>query len=183
MRETEMSDVRLLARAFDFACQSHTLQRRKGAAAEPYVNHLADVALRVAEATEGGDANLVAAALLHDCIEDTDVTRDELEIAFGTDIAGLVTEVTDDKSLEKHVRKELQVTHAPTKSARAKMLKLADKTSNLRALVVSPPDWPLEIQLQYADWAERVAAGLRGVNEQLEREFDATLAALREHHA
>lgn len=178
-----MSDVVLLARAFDFACQSHTPQRRKGAAAEPYVNHLADVARRVAEATAGDDASLVAAALLHDTIEDTPVTREELEIAFGPDIAALVAEVTDDKSLEKDVRKELQVANAPAKSARAKMLKLADKASNLCALVASPPDWPVEIQLQYADWAERVAAGLRGVNAQLERELDAALAALRAHHA
>ena len=177
-----MSDVVLLARAFDFACQSHTPQRRKGAAAEPYINHLADVALRVAEATEGRDANLVAAALLHDTIEDTPVSYEELETAFGPDIAALVAEVTDDKSLEKHVRKELQVTEAHKKSDRARMLKLADKASNLASLVASPPDWPVEIQLQYADWAERVGQGLRGVNERLEREFDAAVAALREHH-
>lgn len=178
-----MSDIVLLARAFDFACQSHTPQRRKGAAAEPYVNHLADVALRIAEATEGRDASLVAAALLHDTIEDTPVTHDELEVAFGPDVAGLVAEVTDDKSLEKHVRKERQVAGAHGKSDRAKMLKLADKASNVTALVASPPDWPVEIQLQYADWAERVGTGLRGVNERLEREFDAAVAALRERHA
>jgi (p)ppGpp synthase/HD superfamily hydrolase len=141
------------------------------------------VALRVAEATEGRDANLVAAALLHDTIEDTPVTHEELELAFGQDIAGLVAEVTDDKSLEKHERKELQVTEASGKSDRARMLKLADKASNLASLVASPPDWPVEIQLQYADWAERVGQGLKGVNERLEREFDAAVAALRQHHA
>ncbi len=178
-----MSDIVLLARAFDFACQSHTPQRRKGAAAEPYVNHLADVALRLAEATEGRDANLVAAALLHDTIEDTPATHEELELAFGPDIAGLVAEVTDDKSLEKQVRKELQVSGARRKSERARMLKLADKASNLRSLVASPPDWPMETRIQYADWAERVGEGLRGVNERLEREFDAAVAALRQHHA
>ena len=178
-----MSDVVLLARAFDFACQSHTPQRRKGATAEPYVNHLADVARRVAEATEGRDANLVAAALLHDTIEDTPVSREDLALAFGPDIAGLVAEVTDDKNLEKRERKERQVTSAPMKSPRAKMLKLADKASNVRAIVDSPPDWPVESRLEYARWAERVADGLRGVNDQLERELDAAVAALRAQHA
>lgn len=178
-----MSDAVLLARAFDFACQCHTPQRRKGRAAEPYVNHPADVALRVAEATGGDDANLVAAALLHDCIEDAGATREELELAFGPDVAELVAEVTDDTALEPDERKRQQVATAPGKSARARMLKLADKASNLRAIVASPPDWPATRQLEYADWAERVAAGLRGVNEQLERELDAAIAALRERHA
>lgn len=177
-----MSDVVLLARAFDFACQSHTAQRRKGAAAEPYVNHLADVARRVAEATEGRDVNLVAAAILHDALEDTPASYAELELAFGPDIAGLVAEVTDDKEHGKQARKERQVADAPAKSDRAKMLKLADKASNLTAIVASPPDWPVERRLDYADWAERVAAGLRGVNERLEREFDAALAAVRAQH-
>ena len=177
-----MSDVVLLARVFDFACQCHTPQRRKGVAAEPYINHLADVARRVAEATDGADVALVAAALLHDSIEDVGVTREELEVAFGEDIAALVVEVTDDKSLERHERKAMQVANAPGKSDRAKMLKLADKASNVRAIVASPPDWPTERKLEYADWAEQVAEGLRGVNEQLERELDAAIAALRAHH-
>jgi len=177
-----VSDVVLLARAFDFACRSHTAQRRKGVAAEPYVNHLADVARRVAEATGGRDAGLVAAAILHDAIEDTPATYEELELAFGPDIAGLVAEVTDDKGLARQERKERQIADAPAKSARARMLKLADKASNLCAIVASPPDWPVERKLEYADWAEWVAAGLRGVNEQLEREFDAALAAGRAQH-
>jgi (p)ppGpp synthase/HD superfamily hydrolase len=177
-----MSDSVLLARAFHYACKCHAGQKRKGAAGEPYVNHLADVARRVAEATGGADTNLIAAALLHDTIEDVGVSREDLVIAFGEDVAALVVEVTDDTSLEKAERKQLQVVHAPNKSRRAKMLKLADKASNVRAMVASPPDWPDQRKREYADWAEAVAEGLRGANETLEIELDAAIVALRAHY-
>ena len=177
-----MSDSVLLARAFHYACKCHAQQKRKGAAGEPYVNHLADVARRVAEATNGTDINLIAAALLHDTIEDVGVSRADLVIAFGEDVAALVVEVTDDKRLDKAERKRLQVVNAAGKSDRAKMLKLADKASNVRAMVVSPPGWPDRRKRDYADWAEAVAAGLRGVNETLEVELDAALEALRAHY-
>ena len=177
-----MPDSVLLTRAFHYACKCHARQKRKGAAGEPYVNHLADVARRVAEATGGADTNLIAAALLHDTIEDVGVSREDLVIAFGEDVAALVVEVTDDKRLDKDQRKRLQVENAATKSQRAKMLKLADKASNVRAMVASPPDWPDRRKREYADWAEAVAEGLRGVNETLERELDAAVAALREHY-
>ena len=180
---TSGPDIVLLARAFHYACKCHSRQRRKGAAREPYVNHLADVARRVADATGGSDVNLVAAAMLHDCIEDVGVMREDLAATFGEDIAALVVEVTDDKARDRAERKRLQVVHAPFLSDRAKALKLADKASNLRAIVANPPDWPVERKLDYADWAEKVAAGLRGVNEQLERELDAAIIALRDHYA
>ena len=177
-----MSDTVVLTRAFHYACKCHARQKRKGAAGEPYVNHLADVARRVAEATGGADIDLIAAALLHDTIEDVGVSRDDLVIAFGENITALVVEVTDDKSLEKAERKRQQVVNAAKISDRAKMLKLADKASNVRAMVASPPDWPDQRKREYADWAEAVAEGLRGVNQTLERELDAAIAALREHY-
>ncbi|MFO1037719.1 MAG: HD domain-containing protein [Geminicoccaceae bacterium] len=165
----------LLSRAFLFAAERHQHQRRKGDAAEPYVNHLAEVAALVAEATEGSDPGLVAAALLHDVVEDTATTRAEVAATFGEDVAGLVAEVTDDKSLPKAERKRRQVEHAPSKSRRAKMLKLADKTSNLRALAQSPPaKWPVERRLAYVAWAREVVDGLRGVSPELEAIFDET---------
>jgi len=179
---TTGADAVLLARAFHYACKCHAAHRRKGAEAEPYVNHLADVARRVAEATGGDDVNLIAAALLHDTVEDVGVTREDLVTAFGEDIAALVLEVTDDTRLDRVERKRRQVEKAPGISTRAKMLKLADKASNVRAIVASPPDWLAGRKLEYADWAEAVAGGLRGVNEQLERELDAAIAALRAHH-
>jgi guanosine-3',5'-bis(diphosphate) 3'-pyrophosphohydrolase len=120
----------------------------------------------------------VAAGVLHDIIEDTDTTQAELEAGFGADIAALVAEVTDDTSLPKAARKQLQVDLAANKSARAKMIKLADKTSNLRALVSSPPaDRPRERKREYVAWAQAVAAGCRGVNPALEALFDRAVDA------
>ena len=151
-------------RAADAAARWHVHQRRKGAAKEPYINHLLEVATLVAEATEGKDPNLVIAALLHDAIEDCEVPHKLIAESFGTDVADLVAEVTDDKTLEKRERKKRQVESAHKKTNRAK-LKLADKTSNLRALVSSPaPDWSVRRRLEYIDWARQVVDGLRGAN-------------------
>src|SRR5262244_4036425 len=161
------------ARALDFAARKHVHQRRKSELAEPYVNHLSDVARLLAEATEGEDVAVVLAGLLHDTIEDTDTTFAELTAAFGPEVAGLVSEVTDDKTLPKAERKRLQVETAPKKSARARMIKLADKTSNLHSMIASPPrDWSSQRKSDYIEWARRVVAGCRGVNAHLEREFE-----------
>jgi (p)ppGpp synthase/HD superfamily hydrolase len=169
-----MGTILLISRAWHFSAQRHASQRRKGRAQEPYVNHLAEVAELVATATEQQqDANLVAAAVLHDTVEDTATLLTELASVFNADIANLVAEVTDDKSLEKAVRKKLQVEHAAAKSERAKIIKLADKTSNLRSILKSPPEnWDLQRRQEYLDWALDVAKGLRGVNVWLEAQFD-----------
>ena len=116
--------TRLVTRAIHFAAQRHADQRRKGRRAEPYVNHLTEVAASLAEATDGEDPALLAAAYLHDTIEDTQTSLAELRNLFGEDIAALVMEVTDDKSLPKLERKRLQIVNAPKKSRRAKLLKI-----------------------------------------------------------
>jgi (p)ppGpp synthase/HD superfamily hydrolase len=160
-------------KAADAAARWHVNQRRKGAAQEPYINHLVEVALLVAEATGGSDTNLVIAALLHDAIEDQQVPRDLIAKTFGEDVASLVEEVTEDKSLPKAVRKDDQVRTAATKSPRARILRLADKTSNLRTVAVSPPvDWSVERRKEYVAWSRKVAKGLRGINQKLEEQFD-----------
>src|SRR5829696_688585 len=129
-------------KAADAAARWHVHQRRKGAAQEPYINHLPEVAALVAEATDGKDPDLVVAALLHDAIEDQEVPREMIAEVFGEDGAGLVEEVTDNKSLEKQERKRLQVENASKKSDRAKIIKVADKISNLRTISASPsPEW------------------------------------------
>ena len=159
-------------RAADAAARWHVHQRRKGAAGEPYVNHLLEVATLVAEATDGNDPDLVIAALLHDSIEDQEVPRGIIANEFGEGVAKLIEEVTDDKSLDKQERKQLQVINTDKISTRAKILKLADKTSNLRAIAASPPpDWSVKRRLEYVEWARKVANGLAGVSEWLEREF------------
>jgi GTP diphosphokinase / guanosine-3',5'-bis(diphosphate) 3'-diphosphatase len=172
-QESKGEGMIAVLKAGDAAARWHVHQRRKGAAQEPYINHLLEVASLVAEATDGNDPNLVIAALLHDAIEDQEVPREIIEKVWGKDVADLVAEVTDDKQLKKATRKQKQVETAPSKSSRAKLIKLADKTSNLRAITASPsPQWSVKRRLEYVAWARDVVAGLRGTSEWLEGEFD-----------
>ena len=171
------SDLVHLARAADYAARQHLAQRRKGERAEPYINHLTEVAALLAEATDGDDVVLVMGGLLHDTLEDTDSTYEDLVQRFGPEVAALVAEVTDDKSLKKEERKRLQVEKAAGKSERARMLKIADKTSNLRSLIESPPKgWTDDRLRDYVVWAEQVVRSCRGLNARLEAAFDAAHA-------
>jgi hypothetical protein len=173
--------IALVSRAAKFAAQRHSGQHRKGSAREPYVNHVAEVAALLAETTEEPNAKLVAAGWLHDTVEDTATKHEEIETLFGHFVADLVAAVTDDKSLPKAKRKRLQVQNAPHKSPDAKALTIADKISNVRSLLMSPPDdWELARLTEYIDWAECVVAGCRGVNSKLDDIFDATIAQARE---
>jgi GTP diphosphokinase / guanosine-3',5'-bis(diphosphate) 3'-diphosphatase len=160
-----------------FAARKHRDQRRKDADASPYINH--PIALADTLANEAGlhDPITLAAALLHDTIEDTDTSTEELQEAFGAHVAGIVGEVTDDQSLGKADRKRLQVEHAATLSHHAKLVKLADKICNLRDMNDSPPaNWPLERRREYFNWAKSVVDGMRGCNAVLEALFDAEYA-------
>ncbi len=172
-------DLVLVLDAAAFAAEQHRRQRRKDADATPYINH--PLALATILAREGGvsDAEVLAAALLHDTVEDTETTLAELEARFGPNVAGMVAEVTDDKSLPKLERKRLQVAHAGHKSPGAKLVKLADKIANLRDIAASPPaDWDQARKADYVRWASEVVAGLRGANPALEAAFDAAAAAI-----
>jgi (p)ppGpp synthase/HD superfamily hydrolase len=165
--------TRKILHAALFAAEKHSRQRRKGLAAEPYVNHAIEVAQLVASTLDRPDPDLIAAALLHDTVEDTEVTFDELTDLFGADTASLVAEVTDDKSLPKAERKRLQVANAPHKTVRAQTIKLADKISNLRSILKSPPaDWSARRKAEYFDWARQVVNGLSSPNAALRAEFD-----------
>ena len=164
-------------KAVAFAADKHRNQRRKDAEASPYINH--PIALANVLANEGGvaDVTVLCAAVLHDTIEDTETTSEELKALFGPKVASVVMEVTDDKSLEKSVRKQLQVEHAPYISTEAKLVKLADKICNLRDILASPPaDWTVERKQAYFEWAAGVVAGLRGVHPGLESVFDGLYA-------
>lgn len=173
--------IQRILTAAHFAAQRHATQKRKGLAAEPYINHLIEVAELVTASSELLDVELVMAAFLHDTVEDTGVAREEIEQLFGHDVAGLVMEVTDDKSLPQAKRKALQVQTAPKKSPRAQTLKLADKISNLRAVLASPPpDWSQQRKREYFDWARDVIAGLTSPNKRLKAEFDEVYARVSE---
>jgi len=171
------SDLQLLLRALEFAAHKHRDQRRKDRKASPYINH--PIALATVLTLEGRvtDSKVLAAALLHDTIEDTRTSYEELKAAFGGRVAKTVLEVTDNKRLRKHTRKRLQIEHAPDLSRDAKLVKLADKICNLRDLGVRPPvGWNKRRRREYFDWAKRVIDGLRGTNRRLEAAFDAAYA-------
>ena len=173
MTSKSPEDVSLVTRAYDFAEEAHRPQKRYSG--DPYFVHTAEVGFYLAQV--GMDAAAIAAGLLHDTIEDTETTENELTTTFGSHVSSVVLEVTDDKSLEKHVRKQRQIEHAPHISTEAKLVKLADKICNLRDILASPPaNWSTERKQAYFDWASKVVAGLRGVHPNLEAVFDGLVA-------
>ncbi|UCE32949.1 MAG: bifunctional (p)ppGpp synthetase/guanosine-3',5'-bis(diphosphate) 3'-pyrophosphohydrolase [Burkholderiales bacterium] len=168
--------VRLLE-ALAFSADKHRGQTRKDEDRTPYIYH--PIALTRVLAVEAGvtDIETLMAALLHDTIEDTDATEAELRARFGNSVAAVVMEVTDDTSLRKAERKQKQVERAPHLSQRARLVKLADKTCNLRDVANNPPaGWPTERRREYFDWAREVIDGLRGTHAGLEAIFDAAYA-------
>jgi len=174
---TRFGDYASLFAALHFAAEKHRDQRRKGECASPYINHPIEVAEMLVRVGAVTDVTLLQAAILHDTVEDTETTFEELEARFGSAVRYLVAEVTDDKTLSKEERKRLQVEHAPTLSAGARQVKLADKICNVRDVANKTPlDWSLERCADYLQWSEAVVAGCRGVNECLEQEFDDSLA-------
>jgi GTP diphosphokinase / guanosine-3',5'-bis(diphosphate) 3'-diphosphatase len=167
-------------RALEFAAEKHKHHRRKGGRDIPYINH--PIAVATLLATVGGvtDPDVLAAAFLHDTVEDTDTTPEQLVEQFGIEIAGLVAEVTDDPLLSSAQRKITQEREAVSKSPRAKLIRLSDKTCNVHDITFNPPpDWSLERRMEYFNWAERVVRNLRGIHPELEAYFDATVATAR----
>ncbi len=165
--------TQLLIEALSFAAHKHRDQRRKDADASPYINHPIQLARVLVIEASVTDEQVIVAALLHDTIEDTETTDEEIRETFGAAIADIVAEVTDDKALPKHERKQRQIDHAPHASTKAKLVKLADKICNVRDLAGSPPvGWDLARRQEYFDWAKQVVDGLRGVSPILEKAFD-----------
>ena len=167
-----MSNLSKLLQAASFSAKKHRFQKRKGSDAEPYINHPLEVANLLASVGKVTDYEILMAAILHDTVEDTETTAEELTKLFGENVSKMVLEVTDDKSLPKPRRKELQIEHAPHLSVGAKCVKLADKISNVTDVLDNPPDWTEERKAEYIVWAGKVVEGLRGVNKDLEDYFD-----------
>lgn len=170
-----MNDAARILDAASFAAFKHRDQRRKDADATPYINHPLDVARILAEARVE-DVEVLMAAILHDTIEDTKTTAEELTARFGERVCGLVLEVTDNKNLDKLERKRLQVLNAPNKSDDAKQIKLADKIANLRDLKTPPIGWDAKRVGAYVQFAEMVAGGCVGVNTALDQLFKAAVS-------
>ena len=162
-------------KAAAFAAEKHRKQRRKDVET-PYINHPIQLAYILVQA-DIEDPVVLAAALLHDTIEDTNTTHDEIEIVFGHEIANIVAECSDDKRLSKLERKQAQVDHAGKISKKAKLVKLADKIANVSDIDGAPPaGWSVERKREYFDWAKRVVDQMRGVHAKLEARFDAEYA-------
>jgi guanosine-3',5'-bis(diphosphate) 3'-pyrophosphohydrolase len=176
MNTTTSTLAAALLKAATFAARKHRDQRRKDADASPYINHPLEVAEVLARIGGVDDTSVLQAALLHDTVEDTKTTPEELELEFGAAVRTLVEEVTDDKRLEKEERKRLQVAHAPHLSPRAKLIKLSDKICNVRDVMYAPPKaWDQSRRVEYLEWAREVVDGCRGTNPALEGHFDTLL--------
>lgn len=168
-----MNSLPNLLQAISFAAKKHSLQKRKGADGEPYINHPVEVANLLANIGKIDDYDILIAAILHDTIEDTETSAEEVTKLFGEDVCKMVLEVTDDKSLPKKRRKELQIEHAPHLSFGAKHIKLGDKISNVTDVLNNPPkDWSQERKDEYINWARDVVNALCGTNKELEDYFD-----------
>jgi guanosine-3',5'-bis(diphosphate) 3'-pyrophosphohydrolase len=175
-----LAPLRLVSEAAELAARRHNGMARKGRGSEPYINHLAEVANLLSTATDGADAELVAAGWLHDTIEDTETTREELAQKFSERVASLVVECTDDMSLPKSERRRLQVIDARRKSPGTKLIKIADKIGNIGARIHPDPSADERDDLaDYTRWAEQVVAGCRGGNAFLDQTFDKTVKLAR----
>jgi guanosine-3',5'-bis(diphosphate) 3'-pyrophosphohydrolase len=171
-------DLALILTALEFSSHKHRDQRRKDNSASPYINHPISLANVLCNEGKINNAKVICAALLHDTIEDTETTADELKSRFGKVITKIVLEVTDDKSLPKAERKLAQIEHAKHASKLAKLVKLADKICNLRDILFMPPeDWSIARKREYFDWSKAVIDEVRGTNKKLERVFDELYAA------
>ncbi len=179
MLTTKTEVLEQVFKALDFAADKHKKQKRKGKNEIPFINHPIMVAQVLVEHGAVHDPVTLIGAILHDTIEDTATSREEIVERFGKEVLDLVLEVSDDKSLCKADRKEQQVLTASSKSDRAKNLKIADKVCNVLDMVRYPPDWSLSRKLEYVEWSEAVVDGLRGVNAALEQHFDETVAYVR----
>jgi guanosine-3',5'-bis(diphosphate) 3'-pyrophosphohydrolase len=176
-----MGDLAAVMRALDFAAQKHALQRRKGEAGEPYINHPIRVARYLSDVAGITDPAVLQAALLHDTLEDTDTSEAELREHFGDTVTELVLELTDDKSLPRRTRERIQVDEAASRSTDAANIKLADKLANITDIIEHPPaDWTRERKLRYLEWSEEVTERLPNTESRLYELYRHRLAEGRE---
>ena len=169
-----------LTNAYEYAARKHSKQRRKGVKDIPYINHPVEVVNLLCFTLSEIDMQLLIAAVLHDTIEDTDASEDEIEQQFGSEVKNLVLEVTDDMRENKKVRKEKQVQEAASLSDKAKQIKIADKTCNIIDMLTTRLEWTKNMKREYVLWSIEVVNGCRGVNSNLEKEFAKAVAFAKE---
>lgn len=167
-----MSNLQLLFKALNYAAEQHKAQRRKGDDSVPYINHPIKVTTILTQFVSTPSDELIAASLLHDVVEDTDATIDDIKNMFGPVIASIVQEVTDDKSLPKIESKQKQIDNAPHLSINAKLIRICDKIANVRDICgENIPDWDYKTKIEYINWAEEVVKGLGKFHDELEFTF------------
>ena len=170
-----------ILKAAHFSAQKHSTQRRKDENASPYINHPISVALAIAQIGGVDDPEILAAALLHDTLEDTKTEPEDLEAEFGKKVCEYVLDVTDDKTLPKDERKRRQIEHAKKISKGAALIKLGDKISNVTDVINSPPEgWDINRRKEYLDWAEKVIENCPKVNDRMENKFQEIIKQGRE---
>ena len=173
MMESNEENISILLKAIRFAAEKHRNQRRKDKEASPYINHPIAVGETLFQHGRVRDMVTLVGGILHDTIEDTETTPEELEAEFGVEVRAVVQEVSDDKSLPKEERKRLQIENAKDASERAKLIKLADKICNLQDIIASPPaNWAVDRKRRYVEWAQAVIEEIRGTNSELEKRFE-----------
>ena len=176
-----MNDVSLFLKALHFAADKHRDQRRKDQNASPYINHPIYVAQILSDIAGIDDVEVLCGAVLHDTVEDTETSLNDIELAFGLRVARIVEEVTDDKSLKKNARKQAQIDHASHISREGALVKVADKIANIRDVGSSPPsDWSTERRQEYLGWAKEVVARCKPECPELVSYFEDSLAGVRE---
>jgi GTP diphosphokinase / guanosine-3',5'-bis(diphosphate) 3'-diphosphatase len=166
-----MNHITKFVEAIEFAAEKHKFQRRKGYLKIPYINHPVKVCKILVDCGES-EINLLLAAILHDTIEDTDTTEEELIEHFGTEVTNLVFEVTDDMDLDENTRKHLQIINAPKLSTYASLIRIADKIANVNDILKYPLNWTNSRKLKYVDWATNVYNNCKGKNVQLDKTFE-----------
>jgi guanosine-3',5'-bis(diphosphate) 3'-pyrophosphohydrolase len=176
-------ELALVFEALRYAAEKHKKQRRKGSEDTPYINHPIAVAYYLITYAEVQDPHVLAAAILHDTLEDTDATPEEIKEIFGPQVLELVQEVTDDKNLPKNIRRREQEETVNQRSHGAKLIRIADKISNVHDLFYTPPaGWDSQTQNDYLDWTERVINKIKGVNPDLESMYDEMLEMTRQKY-
>jgi len=180
MAPDQPNPFQLVFAALRFAAHKHRDQRRKGEEGSPYLHHCIEVADTLAGVGNVDDPEVLAAAVLHDTLEDTETTPEELAAHFGERVRRIVEEVSDDRTLTRDRRRAIQVEKAPGLSREAKLIKLADKICNVSDVALAPPvGWSLERRAEYAEWTAQVVAGCRGTSAPLEERYARCLAEAR----
>lgn len=169
--------MKQLSKAIVFAAQCHAGQYRKDGKT-PYINHPLEVMNLVVSNIEEPEMDVLIAAMLHDVVEDTNVTIPEIRHMFGPRVAKFVAELTDDKLLTKEERKRTQLAGVDSLSPEGKLLRLCDKICNVYDILYAPPgDWDMIRRMDYLHWSKAVVDKIRGTHRVLEQRFDELYAA------